>query len=417
MALYKTHCATPAAISIVPLPQVRLLSNFMRIGFVSTNNQCAWGGSEELWSQTAINLLDKGHSVCASVRYWNPQPQNIHIASERGLKLYYHLSTNGFLLRAANKTLRLISGNISLSIAPDYHKMIRRFHPDLVVVSMGDLRQGLDAMCACHAEKLDYVTVIQLVSSFHSFDDDIADRLSFLFANSRRNYFVSRTNIMHAELLLASPIMNSTVVRNPLKANVVCNLDYPNSSQRYSIACVAALTTVHKGQDTLLCILRKQRWQDRNLKVNFYGTGPNERVLKKLAVQWGLSNVYFHGYCDRLEKIWSENQALILSSHMEGLPLSLVEAMKYKRMAIAPDVGGINEIIQNHVNGFLAKSSSIDDLESAMESAWDRRAEWEGMGIQAFHSVSKLFDHDPIDQFANELLNPNLYSDLPPLKA
>ena len=42
------------------------------IVFVSTMEGYPWGGSEELWSQTALNLVAQGFAVTASVAGWSP---------------------------------------------------------------------------------------------------------------------------------------------------------------------------------------------------------------------------------------------------------------------------------------------------------------------------------------------------------
>jgi hypothetical protein len=39
----------------------------MHILFISTMEGTPWGGSEELWSQAALRLLEKGHRISASV--------------------------------------------------------------------------------------------------------------------------------------------------------------------------------------------------------------------------------------------------------------------------------------------------------------------------------------------------------------
>ena len=39
----------------------------MRFAFISTMTGWAWGGSEELWNQTAVQLKRDGHDVQVSV--------------------------------------------------------------------------------------------------------------------------------------------------------------------------------------------------------------------------------------------------------------------------------------------------------------------------------------------------------------
>ena len=49
----------------------------MRFAFISTMHDWPWGGSEELWSQTAIRLKQSRHQVYASVGFRPHLPSQI----------------------------------------------------------------------------------------------------------------------------------------------------------------------------------------------------------------------------------------------------------------------------------------------------------------------------------------------------
>ena len=60
-----------------------------RIVFVSTNASVPWGGSEELWSQTALDLLSQGLSVSANLLEWSPLHPRVIDLQEKGMDLRF----------------------------------------------------------------------------------------------------------------------------------------------------------------------------------------------------------------------------------------------------------------------------------------------------------------------------------------
>ena len=70
------------------------------------------------------------------------------------------------------------------------------------------------------------------------------------------------------------------------------------------------------------------------------------------------SNVKYVGYIDDAkENFIPYLDVLVLPSRTEGLPMCLLEAMKSNVIIIATDVGGIGEIVEDGVSGFLIKRS------------------------------------------------------------
>jgi glycosyltransferase involved in cell wall biosynthesis len=58
----------------------------------------------------------------------------------------------------------------------------------------------------------------------------------------------------------------------------------------------------------------------------------------------------------------AESDIILMSSVLEGLPLTLVEAMAYGRPIIATAVGGNSEIITHELNGLLCPPRDSDCL-------------------------------------------------------
>ena len=74
------------------------------------------------------------------------------------------------------------------------------------------------------------------------------------------------------------------------------------------------------------------------------------------------------------------------------------------RPALATDVAGHAEIIRDGVDGFIAEAATVRHLDEALEQAWQRRNEWQPMGLRAREHLLNLLPTDPVADFANRLL-------------
>lgn len=380
----------------------------MKIAFISTNDGVPWGGSEELWYQTAKLLRETGIEVGAAVAKWTPCPTHIQDLIDSGVLIHYKQQNKSPAKRSLpqrifdkfNRTLGIKKGFPEKELG-----FLESFQPDLVVISQGNLPEGRNWKQLCLKHSIPYVSLVQLVGEFHWIKDEQADILSELYHQARCNFFVSQKNITLAEAQLGIRFSNTKIVRNPFKVPYDIDISYPSPQPDYKLACVASLTTIHKGQDILFEILRQEKWRSRPIQISLFGKGVNERVLKRLKELWQLDMVKFEGFTEDISAIWKEHHALLMASRMEGLPLAVVEAMLCKRVAIVPDVGGNSEIIEDNVNGFLAKSATVESLDEAMERAWNRRFEWQKMGELAYQEAQKTIPSNPAQTFAESILS------------
>lgn len=60
----------------------------MRYFFISLLEAAPWGGSEELWSRTALRLLAAGAYVAVSVPDWSPEPPPIARLRAAGAEVF-----------------------------------------------------------------------------------------------------------------------------------------------------------------------------------------------------------------------------------------------------------------------------------------------------------------------------------------
>src|SRR5690348_10484046 len=127
-----------------------------KILFVSANDWMPWGGSEELWSKTALHIATKGYKVFVSVKDWQPSPQGITNLEAAGIEVRRR-TKHQYSLRE-----RLIT---KLNIAPlktSYDILNEK--PELVVINQGDIADGRDWGNRCRQKNIPYVLISQLVN-------------------------------------------------------------------------------------------------------------------------------------------------------------------------------------------------------------------------------------------------------------
>lgn len=99
------------------------------------------------------------------------------------------------------------------------------------------------------------------------------------------------------------------------------------------------------------------------------GNGEVERFKDEVS-RLGLGqNVEYVGWVtgEMKENLLRQCDVLILPSYVEGLPISILEAMARRRAVISTTVGGIPEIITDKVNGFLVTPGDTDAIAKAID--------------------------------------------------
>lgn len=360
-----------------------------------------WGGSEELWSQSALKLRKLGHEVFVSVYRWPQPPRQLQALREAGVSLSFRalkLSLAQRFLRALVR--RLSPGPLSLT----ERLWLRRVKADVVVVSQGGPWDGIPWMQACRAADIRYAALVQANSELWWPDDDRLEAIRHAYISAAQVFFVSKANqaLLQKQCGLRLPL--AEVVSNPLKFNTREETSWPSEAGDVQIACAARLDPRAKGQDLLLEVLSLPKWRNRPLTLNVYGAGPCEKSIRGLVELFALEKVRFHGHLPGTEPIWAANHALVLPSRFEGLPIVILEAMLHSRMVITTDVAGNTEVVKDEVNGFVAGGTTVAMLDEAMERAWVRRAEWQKMGARARADASRSVPTDAAGEFVVKLL-------------
>jgi len=169
-----------------------------------------WGGSEELWSQSAVRLHELGHEVVASVAGWPKLSHRVTALPQRGIKLQVRRSGQSSTMRRIFKYARRM---VQME-ARDLH-WIRLQKPDLVVISQGGILDGLDWLQFCLSARLPFVVICQCNAEAWWPTDSEATQMLAAFQAAKQLFFVSQANLALLDRQLGGTLSNAMVVRNP----------------------------------------------------------------------------------------------------------------------------------------------------------------------------------------------------------
>lgn len=135
------------------------------------------------------------------------------------------------------------------------------------------------------------------------------------------------------------------------------------------IVNVAALTD-HKDHATLLRAAACLRDRGFQFRLVIAGTGELETKLRQQQQEAGLvEQVTFAGFVQDVGSLLRAADLFVMSSHLEGLCTSILDAMSVGVPVVATAAGGIPEIIEAGVNGLLAKPRDAPGLTDAIHRA------------------------------------------------
>jgi glycosyltransferase involved in cell wall biosynthesis len=97
-------------------------------------------------------------------------------------------------------------------------------------------------------------------------------------------------------------------------------------------------------------------------QLHVVGAGPDRAALEPLASD----RITFAGVRNDVPALLAGASAFVLSSRSEGLPISVIEAMAAGLPVIASDVGGLRELVEDGVTGFLVPAGDVDGLAEAL---------------------------------------------------
>lgn len=129
-----------------------------------------------------------------------------------------------------------------------------------------------------------------------------------------------------------------------------------------------------KGHDLLIRAFEKIRKEKQHARLVIVGEGYLMESLKTQVRQLELSDgVIFTGFLEDVPRIIATFDVAVLPSYFEGMGRVLLEAMAMEKPVVGTRVGGIPDLIEEGLNGYLVDPGNERELASALLSILNDR--------------------------------------------
>ena len=168
-----------------------------------------------------------------------------------------------------------------------------------------------------------------------------------------------------------------------------------------------------KGVDLLLEAFARVAPGRPELRLLVVGVEPSRSAMPALAGRLGIADrVRWAGIRDEGYRLMNAADLYVQPSRSEALAFAVLEAMALRLPVVATPVGGIAEVVEDGVTGFLARRPSAEAIAEAIERALARSAEWAVLGDAGRRRFEADFRGEAsVDALANRYLG------LPPAPA
>ncbi len=164
-----------------------------------------------------------------------------------------------------------------------------------------------------------------------------------------------------------------------------------------------------KGQTILLKAAKLLLSKQQNIQIYLFGEGPEEKTLREMVKQEGLSNcINFMGATENIHTHISQMDIITIPSLWEGLPNILLEAMALECPVIASRINGIIEVVKDNEEALLFEPGNEKELAESIQKLIKDRSLAQKIGSNAKKHVLNNYS---IERCVNKTTD--LYSSLP----
>jgi glycosyltransferase involved in cell wall biosynthesis len=195
-------------------------------------------------------------------------------------------------------------------------------------------------------------------------------RLQTRWLARRTDLFIGVSEGVRQSLLgLGMPAARTIAIPNGTRLEPFATADEHAYEQRLPHILMPARFARQKDHATLLEALALLRTDGLRPRLGLAGGGSasHQRKARRLCTRLGLDDqVDFLGQRPDIPALLMGRQICVLSSHYEGMPLTLVEAMAAGCVAVGSAVPGIRELLSDGVDGRLFEHRSAPALAAVL---------------------------------------------------
>ena len=281
----------------------------------------------------------------------------------------------GYYLNHLKSDVEIIELNISrirysiFKIIP----LIKKLKPEIVFTGWGEISAFLSPLIPFFS-KTKFITRETNVVSKHVTRKEI---LFFYRFYTNFHQIIAQSDDMKKDLIENFKINPSKIIKinNPVDFEMINELKDEIIEQDYNKSYIKIVSignlSQRKGFDLLLNVF--QYLKNEPIKLTIFGDGRDKAELLQQKSDLQLENVSFFGKVNNPFPFVKQADLFILSSRYEGFPNVLLEAGACGTYSLVNNCpGGINEIIQEGINGEIYDINDAEGFANKIKEILDK---------------------------------------------
>ncbi len=141
-----------------------------------------------------------------------------------------------------------------------------------------------------------------------------------------------------------------------------------------------------------------------NIRFELAGDGPERAKIQSLIKRYGLENNFIlRGFVENMAPFYQGLDLYLNTSLHEGIPMGVLEAMAHGLPVVAPNVGGLSEIVKDGKDGYLVKGRNPEEFTEKCLRIYENTGFRQQMKVAAKDKVLKEFSIEQMAQKYFEL--------------
>lgn len=358
--------------------------------FISLMAGTPWGGSEEIWYKTALLAQRRGWKVGCAVYHWEEKEKKMQPLKEGGADIIYFPNRG----RAKRNLIERIQNKISKQRIKKVIPTLPVEKYDLVVVNMGAFENTTPAWRDFHKSLDRYIVLYHNYKEHEVLSGAKKDAVQNWANHSLLNLFDAGRIMEVLDKNSGIKISNGDVLLNPLSFSLPSTPSPfpPLQNGNYRFIMLAALELWRKAQDNLVRALSSEKWKARNWTLHLYGDGKDCQKLEELIRTNEMAGkIFLEGHTNDVKSALEKAHLLFQITHIDAMPLVVVEAMAMGRAAVVSKIGDMPRWVNEGENGWISPDASSEQIDATLEKAWQQREQWKRMGENAFSVFQKKY--------------------------
>jgi glycosyltransferase involved in cell wall biosynthesis len=285
---------------------------------------------------------------------------------------------------------------VDVRMLPRFDREVAEFRPHVIHTHRYALRYTLPSTLVRHAPAAVH-TVHNIAAREVDWAGRVLNRIAFRWWVTP----VAVADVVARSLTTTYGLRSVTTIPNgipvarysdPLVTGSVWRAREGISDSELVVACIGRFAE-QKNQSLLVDAFSRLGHSKRTCKLLFVGEGDQMAAIRQSIARLGIQDrVRMLGRRYDIPELLAACDLVVQPSLWEGNPLTVMEAMAAGRAVIATSVGGIPDLVDHGVTGWLVPPNDVSQLESALTRLIDDDELRAELGSNAAATARARFD-------------------------